>query len=712
VHRPGRTLRFSVRFLVRLGVLFVMDAVFTARGEWQAVRCIPVIPPLAKRIETIRIVSDPEQAPPRWKDIRGSQQAAVTIRAEEGKALHGNKALVLDYEFSGKLPLEYVEVAPPDLPISGPGLGLAMRIRMEGARLTPRARLVDKSGEVHQRDFELSAPDHDGWVFAAVLFDSHGGSWDGDGNHRLDYPCRLRSLVFDRPKRGWKGTGSVLIDRVMLIAPKKIPPSSLRVEVQALRLGNLYRPGETVLLRAFAPAGSSIRWRVRNFFDKTLAQGEGSASGVQVQFRLPRQGWYACRFTVLDSKGETIEEQDFACAAIPPASPDERNSFVGVCSHFCRPTLWPSEAMQILVHLGIRQIRDELSWGSVETKPGVLSIPRDRAAYLDRARELGLDVLLILDYANRFYDEGNYPNSPEAIQGFARYAEFLVRELRGRIAAVEVWNEWSGGCGMGGRSGDHGPEAYARLLKPTFAAIRRADSEIPVVAIGGDHSRHHFDRIERMLKAGIGRACDALSVHSYRYPRTPEETDLVGEITRVADLARKLGAPSSIWVTEIGWPTHEGPRGVDEAVQARMAVRTLALLHGTKTVAKVYWYDFKDDGLRRDYNEHNFGIVHHQACNYAPKPAAIAMAVFARLTAGLPPPELVQTSDAWMARYHRPNGDELVIVWRPEAAALVRVSGRGIRVQNLMGADIDFNGRLRIGPDPLYVSGRSVRIEM
>ena len=77
------------------------------------------------------------------------------------------------------------------------------------------------------------------------------------------------------------------------------------------------------------------------------------------------------------------------------------------------------------------------------------------------------------------------------------------------------------------------------------------------------------------------------------------------------------GVKSKPWVTEIGYPTHRTSGGCDEATQARFCVRTLALLQATRSVEKVFWYDLKNDGLSREYNEHNFGLIHHQNLNCA-----------------------------------------------------------------------------------------------
>ena len=127
-------------------------------------------------------------------------------------------------------------------------------------------------------------------------------------------------------------------------------------------------------------------------------------------------------------------------------------------------------------------------------------------------------------------------------------------------------------------------------------SVKAAAPDITLVGLGGEHSDHHFENIRGMLAAGSAKAMDAFSIHCYRYPRTPEESDLFGEIQKVAALAKEHGAPTKAWVTEIGWPTHSDARGVDERTQARIFVRTMALLRSLEAVEKVHWYDFKDDG--------------------------------------------------------------------------------------------------------------------
>lgn len=135
----------------------------------------------------------------------------------------------------------------------------------------------------------------------------------------------------------------------------------------------------------------------------------------------------------------------------------------------------------------------------------------------------------------------------------------------------------------------------------------------------------------------------------------------MGEIRTVAAMVEAEGGPARLWVTEIGWPTHADERGVDERTQARYLVRTLALLRSIEVVEKVYWYDFKNDGLDTQYNEDNFGLIRHQKHGLAPKRGVVAAAVFSRLTAGAEPRGLAARRGLGRAPRcaRRPTGDRL-----------------------------------------------------
>ncbi len=443
--------------------------------------------------------------------------------------------------------------------------------------------------------------------------------------------------------------------------------------------------GASIDLR-FTGAGDRIRWQWTDYWGQELAHGEGPATASEANVVLPRPGYFVCRIELLRA-GRVTDVRQYSCAAIANGAEDARSDFVGVCSHYGQNN-YPLPSMDLLQRYGIDQFRDEISWRSYERERGKYEMPRHAAEYLQHAAQLKMRPLIIYDYNNPLYDNDGYPNSPEAIAAFAAYAVDLTRQTRGTVAMFEVWNEWIGGCGMNGRPGDHGPEAYGRLLKDAYAAVKQAFPEVTVVGIGGEYGPQCAENIATALTVAGADSQDGWSIHPYRYPRSAEQSDLIGEVGRIVQRVRATGTTQKAWITEIGWPTHRTSGGSDESAQARHCVRSLALLQSTGLVEKVFWYDFKDDGTRRDYNEHNFGLIRHQSYNCAPKPGMVAMSVFVRMTGGAEFQKLVATDSVYAAHYRRNDGRELVIAWTTDKAKDIEVTGQLEKVVDIMGADV------------------------
>ena len=129
-------------------------------------------------------------------------------------------------------------------------------------------------------------------------------------------------------------------------------------------------------------------------------------------------------------------------------------------------------------------------------------------------------------------------------------------------------------------------------------------------------------------------AMDAWSIHPYRTERHPKRRDLGGGSQRDCREGgggrrenQRVGHGNRLSHAPHQWRLRRGDPGPELHPHS-------PLLQSTRRVEKVFWYDLKNDGLTREYNEHNFGLIHHQQYNCAPKPGIVAMSVFIRLTAG------------------------------------------------------------------------------
>jgi hypothetical protein len=319
------------------------------------------------------------------------------------------------------------------------------------------------------------------------------------------------------------------------------------------------------------------------------------------------------------------------------ASAQTDGFLVGACTHFSQGKGLLERNIESLKQAGIASIRDEVGWGAIEREKGKLAMPAQFDAYVRTAAGEGLNVLLILDYANGFYDDGDRPRSPEAIEGFCRYAEFVVRHFGKDVRLYEIWNEWDIGIGMPERYNKGGSaQDYFNLLKAVYPRIKAADPGVTVIAGASTSGAVKKGWLEDVVKLGALDSCDAISIHSYNYSdkfpeRGPEACS--AWMTGVQEMLRthNQGKDVPFYVTEMGWPTHVGKHGTDPELAASYLARLYLLARTSPSFAGIWWYDFQDDGWNPQYNEDNFGLVRP---DLTPKPSYHVMRDIAPVVAG------------------------------------------------------------------------------
>jgi hypothetical protein len=324
-------------------------------------------------------------------------------------------------------------------------------------------------------------------------------------------------------------------------------------------------------------------------------------------------------------------------AAQEPLEGGTPNGFVvGACTHFSQGKGLLDRNLDRIKQAGIASIRDEVGWGSVEREKGKLVMPEQFDTYVRTTAARGVKVLLILDYANRFYDDGDRPRSPEAIEGFCRYAEFVVRHFGKQVRLYEIWNEWDISIGMPPQHRTGGSaEDYVKLLKAVYPRIKAADPGVTVMAGACTSGGVKKGWLEGIVKLGALDSCDAISIHSYNYSdkfpqRGPEACS--AWMTGVQEMLRKYKRSGDVpfYVTEMGWPTHVGRNGTDPELSGSYLARLYLLARTSPCFKGIWWYDFQDDGWKAEYNEDNFGLVRP---DLTPKPSYDVMADIAPVVA-------------------------------------------------------------------------------
>jgi len=335
--------------------------------------------------------------------------------------------------------------------------------------------------------------------------------------------------------------------------------------------------------------------------------------------------------------------------------------------------------------LGLNSVRTGILWDQLERQKGQLVIDRSLAGmdnFLLQARSKGIEPLVGLGYGNKLYDAGAFPKSPEAQDGFIRYATFMANRYKGSVKYYEIWNEYDIGMGIPGN-----PPAdaalYTTLLQKVYAALKAIDPEI--VVMGGATSGVDVGFVTQMLEAGALKTMDAVSVHPYVYPYGPEKA-LPWFDKLQSEAARYTGGRAlPVYATEIGWPDSKGPKGTDQPVVADYLARTLLLFPTRSFVKGVWWYDRIDDGLDPNKGNHHLGLFRH---DHSPKPVTCALSEVSKLLSSHKAISAQQQGkQIWVAKYSGADGF-LFAVWSEgrdfqpsvtiEAGPNVKITARGI----------------------------------
>ncbi|MBN1977148.1 MAG: cellulase family glycosylhydrolase [Anaerolineae bacterium] len=331
--------------------------------------------------------------------------------------------------------------------------------------------------------------------------------------------------------------------------------------------------------------------------------------------------------------------------------------------------------------LGLGWVKQQVRWGFFEGNPGEM----DWSGYdavVDSANKANLKVMLSVVEApvwTRTYFDDNPEKAPP--DDLAKYAEFLGRlvdRYKGRIHAIEVWNEqnldreWDTAEGVSA-------ERYVEMLRLSYQAIKSRDPNIIVISgalapTGANLydklnperriTMDDFEYFDQMIAAGFLNYCDCVGAHHNGYNLPPDAGQDDGYSDPAAQFASPFTNPHHSWwfkttlwgyhdriqaagsdkplcVTEFGWASTEGfdgypekyPEGFGFAVdntqeeQAQWIVQGFKLMREWGFVRMAFLWNLNfsqlNDGRGAEDSNAPYGIIDLRG---APRPAFEALA--------------------------------------------------------------------------------------
>lgn len=269
------------------------------------------------------------------------------------------------------------------------------------------------------------------------------------------------------------------------------------------------------------------------------------------------------------------------------------NSEFGIaCAPFrTMPRAERQAAFLKLQSLGLKWLRVDIDWATLETSPGnwTWTIYDD---LVTDASQYNLRLIFILcgppPWERIIYTDSDPKQPARNFGGFASYCHRVVTRytLRG-VKTYEIVNEpnnrqeWTG-------------VKYTDLLKACTPLMKLADPTITILAGASGHS-NQLGFFEAMYTAGASPFFDAISHHPYTFPDAPPN-GLWANLPSLRQLMIQNGdGPKKIWLTEYGAPTGGANGGqVTEEAQANMIQSAITTARNSVYISNVLFYTYKD----------------------------------------------------------------------------------------------------------------------
>jgi polysaccharide biosynthesis protein PslG len=303
---------------------------------------------------------------------------------------------------------------------------------------------------------------------------------------------------------------------------------------------------------------------------------------------------------------------------------------IGVGTHFAfEPPKTDIAAFRSwMLRSGFTSSRDEMFWGHVEDSSGTLELRQGalRSQQVWASLASPFAGLLILDYGHPVHDSGGQPKSDQGRGAFARYAEFVTSRSKPHVRWVEVWNEWNLVPPAEREVSRGDAKDYVDLARTTYGKLKAQHPEMLVLTGSSGDDVPDWRWMRQAIGHGLLAHTDGIAVHLYNHCI---RADLVGsdELAERLDALRGIvsaaGYPQMpLFVTEVGWPTHEGPCGITETAAATHSLRFLLEASVRPWVAGVWFYELQDGGDDPRNREHRFGLLRRDGTE---KPAGCAL---------------------------------------------------------------------------------------
>lgn len=346
-----------------------------------------------------------------------------------------------------------------------------------------------------------------------------------------------------------------------------------------------------------------------------------------------------------------------------------------------------------LTRAGVTSVRIDFGWKDIEPDHQGDYRWDKLDALVTEYQAAGFSVLLMLYWAPEWSSGTTAKNGvPSSGTDFGNLAGAVARR-HPDLAGIELWNEpdidtfWAGT-----------PAQFAQMAADAYTEAKRLAPAMTFLGAAPTYlglANGWFEAMYDNPSYAPGRSYDAQAIHPYPSPsdlppNAPASDWSINGIPQLQELRAAYGDTSPLWVTEVGWSTHDSPdsaenwkRGVTEHEQAAYTLGALILLQAYD-IAACYLYTDRDMEQTTDPHERNFGLLR---TDNSRKPVADLLAAVHAARPEPPDPETPPDPDLAA----RVDALELLVADLQDDVARIDLR-LGVLAEHLASAAADLNG--------------------
>lgn len=211
---------------------------------------------------------------------------------------------------------------------------------------------------------------------------------------------------------------------VVMMLVSYIPNAfAVTTTVEQIKIGNVYFDNEVVQFKLTTDTDrTSLKWVAYDVWGRKAAEGTSTITGGVKTFTvtMTQKGYFDLKVNAIKSGSTDIVVSTIFSILTPIDVTNITNSFFGICNHLTRTsTGWGPQLATLVDRAGVKNVRDEMSWGSVEGTKGVYSFNAATENMMTAYKDNDLSPLFVASYTNSNYDNNSTPYTDAGRLGFA-----------------------------------------------------------------------------------------------------------------------------------------------------------------------------------------------------------------------------------------------------------------------------------------------------